>query len=60
MDAVNRDYQLKENSAAIDVGDPANGTNYPGGRVDLGAFEYNLIDNDIPGIPMNLRIVKWG
>ncbi len=34
------DYRLQAGSPAIDAGDPSFGTNYPGGRIDLGAFEF--------------------
>ncbi len=40
VDEAGYDYQLMEDSPAIDKGDPASGTDYPGGRTDLGAFEY--------------------
>ena len=51
-----QDYHLNSESPAIDKGDPAEGTEFPGGRIDLGAFEYeettsaifprqNIIDN---------------
>ena len=40
IDPTNYDYHLKEDSPAIDKGDPNTGTDFPGGRVDLGAFEF--------------------
>ncbi len=36
-----QDYHLNDGSPAIDKGDPAEGTGFPGGRIDLGAFEYD-------------------
>ncbi len=40
VDAAAYDYRLKENSPAIDKGDPSFGTDFPGERIDLGAFEF--------------------
>ncbi len=34
------DYTLQAASSAVDAGDPSFGADYPGGRIDLGAFEY--------------------
>ena len=34
------DYRLQAGSPAIDAGDPAFGNRFPGGRIDLGAFEF--------------------
>ncbi len=34
------DLNLRSDSPYRDAGDPAYGTNYPGGRIDIGAFEY--------------------
>ncbi len=39
-DEPNRDFHLKKDSPAVNSGDPLNGSDYPGGRIDLGAFEY--------------------
>lgn len=44
-DPVNYNYTLTQNSAAVDSGDPSFGTGFPGGRIDMGAFEYNLISS---------------
>jgi len=41
VDEKNQDYHLNNDSPAIDKGNPASGTDFPGGRVDLGAFEYH-------------------
>ncbi len=40
LDEAEQDYHLNSASPAIDMGDPAEGTAFPGGRIDLGAFEY--------------------
>ncbi|WP_456443946.1 right-handed parallel beta-helix repeat-containing protein [Caldithrix abyssi] len=58
VDEANYDYHLKGNSPAIDAGNPATGSDFPGGRVDLGAFEYEPatpIDQTPPQPPQNLR-----
>ncbi len=34
------DFRLTESSSAINAGNPAAGTDFPGQRIDLGAFEY--------------------
>lgn len=39
-DPAGGDYTLRQGSSAIDKGDPSFGSDYPGGRIDLGAFEY--------------------
>lgn len=39
-DEANRDYYLLKESPVIDKGDLASGSGYPGGRIDLGAFEF--------------------
>ncbi len=36
-----QDYHLNEGSPAIDKGDPAEGTAFPGDKIDLGAFEFD-------------------
>ncbi len=54
----NYDYHLQENSPAIDAGNPQTGSDFPGGRVDLGAFEYDLatpVEGKAPMPPQNLR-----
>ena len=43
-----QDYHLHTGSPAIDKGDPAEGTEFPGGRIDLGAFEYSEATSAIP------------
>ena len=40
VDETGYDYRLREGSPAIDKGDPNTGTDFPGERVDLGAFEF--------------------
>ncbi len=40
VDEQGYDYRLKENSPAIDKGNPETGSDFPGGRVDLGALEF--------------------
>ncbi|MBU1975834.1 MAG: hypothetical protein KKG59_05510 [Nanoarchaeota archaeon] len=35
------DFHLQEGSPLIDAGDPAYGTDYPGGRIDIGVYEYD-------------------
>ncbi len=37
------DFRLAPGSPAIDAGDPAFGSDYPGGRIDLGAFESETV-----------------
>ncbi len=37
------DFRLAAGSPAIDAGDPAFGTDYPGGRIDLGAYESEAV-----------------
>ena len=37
------DFRLAPGSPAIDAGDPAFGTDYPGGRIDLGAIESDAV-----------------
>ena len=59
LDEANYDYHLREGSPAIDAGDPESGSDFPGGRVDLGAFEFQettSIDVTPPRQPENLRI----
>ena len=59
VDEVDYDYHLQNDSPAINAGDPASGSDFPGGRVDLGAFEFEgptQIDKDPPQPPQNLRI----
>ncbi len=43
VDAQAADFRLAPGSPAIDAGDPSFGTNYPGGRIDLGAYESESI-----------------
>ncbi len=40
IDDTAYDYHLQEGSPAIDKGNPATGSDFPGRRVDLGAFEF--------------------
>ncbi len=40
VDEAAHNYKLQEGSPAIDAGAPVYGDDYPGGRIDLGAFEY--------------------
>jgi len=55
IDPAQYDYHLSQNSPAIDRGDPSFGTDFPGGRIDLGAFEFEAATgfhsqpNVIPG-----------
>ncbi len=59
VDEQNYDYHLRDGSPAIDAGDPADGTNYPGGRIDLGAYEFEPttgLDQVPPKAPEDLRI----
>ena len=37
---ITGDFSLEAGSPAIDAGDPAFGTDFPGGRIDIGADEY--------------------
>ncbi len=45
VDAQAADFRLAPGSPAIDAGDPSFGTNFPGGRIDLGAYESESITN---------------
>jgi hypothetical protein len=49
------DYRLSSGSPAIDAGDPASGTGFPGGRADIGAVEYQQTQTP-PPTPTRLRI----
>jgi len=40
VDEANADFHLDDSSVCIDRGDPSFGSDYPGGRIDLGAYEY--------------------
>ena len=40
IDEDSADYHLDQSSVCIDKGDPTFGDEYPGGRIDLGAYEY--------------------
>ncbi len=51
VNADGSDFRLAAGSPCIDAGDPAFGSNYPGGRIDLGAFEYG----SAMGIPTTLH-----
>ncbi|MBU1198097.1 hypothetical protein KJ765_06345 [Candidatus Micrarchaeota archaeon] len=44
------DLHLREGSPLINRGDPAYGSNYPGGRIDIGAFEF---DGEQPPLTCN-------
>lgn len=52
------DTHLRSDSPLIDRGDPDYGTNYPGGRIDIGMYEY---DDDIPPPPQEctLQSADW-
>ncbi len=39
------EYHLAAGSMAIDSGDPSFGSNFPGGIIDLGAFEYDALSS---------------
>lgn len=58
VDPVNYDYHLQPGSPCIDAGDPAFGSNYPGGRIDIGRFEFTGGDTLPPAAPTNLRIIS--
>ncbi len=47
------DYTLQEESPAIDAGAPEYGDDYPGGRIDLGAYEYT----GVTSAPSNIQRV---
>ncbi len=59
VDEINYDYHLRDGSPAIDAGDTESGSDFPGGRIDLGAFEFQgttSLDLIPPHQPENLRI----
>ncbi len=61
VDAASYDYHLAENSPAIDRGDPSFGSDFPGGRIDLGAFEFETAtgwESEPPLLPSDLRTLK--
>ena len=61
VDESGYDYHLRKDSPAIDQGDPASGTNFPGNRIDLGAFEFesstSLYDQQ-PALPSGQALLK--
>jgi|GEM_PF-1819054 len=60
-DPADYDYRLLENSPAIDKGDPSFGTNFPGERIDLGAFEFEPstgVNESKPIFPEGAQLLK--
>jgi hypothetical protein len=55
VNASGDDYRLASGSPAIDAGDPALGTGFPGGRADIGAIEHQPTQTR-PPTPTRLRI----
>ena len=53
IDAETMNFRLKEESPAIDKGNPSSGNDFPGGRIDLGAFEYNEVNSGNSAQPEN-------
>ncbi len=61
VDADGGDFRLQAGSPCIDAGDPAFGSNFPGGRIDLGAFEYGAATRIGPTqrqVPGSFRLLK--
>ncbi len=54
VDAANGNFHLQPGSPAIDAGDPAFGTNFPGGRIDLGAFEAETVTGIRPASTVSI------
>ncbi len=49
VDDANYDFHLQAGSSAINSGDPADGTGFPGERIDLGAFEFEGVTTGLQG-----------
>ncbi|RLD16611.1 hypothetical protein DRI50_01400 [candidate division KSB1 bacterium] len=61
VDPAAYDYHLKENSPAIDQGDPSFGTDFPGERIDLGAFEFKQatgFNTNHPSVPNQSDLLR--
>ncbi len=61
VDPAAYDYRLKEDSPAIDQGDPSFGTDFPGERIDLGAFEFKPatgFNSNHPSVPNQSDLLR--
>ncbi len=58
VDEASADYHLTDNSVCLDKGDPSFGSDFPGGRIDLGAYEHEFATGVLwPGqIPQQMRL----